>query len=579
MIITMVMVIHCFSVSFASGVYTYYISKGKDYYSTEYYDASHPLRAAAKFHIFTLHDLELNAHTNGNVAAGYMKVGNSNSGTNNLMEGEVTYIRDFDDINSKVFANNDSTLVVGPDILTRPSDNGNKIALKSSTMSDYREMDGIVKRVGIEFDESIRFIDLEKEFAYFEELSQNLAKHTKFDATIKQSDFNDFNSRKISVAYDSDVNSDCFNVNITADALGYNTDLIFDGYDTQGKKSIVVNVDLAGYKDFCCNSKIRLIDENGKQIANRERTSWEYGKVLWNFYDSSQPDSVYRGSIQLAEFIGSILAPGASVTANQNFDGTVISNNFANFAQTHRNDFMGVLPVIAFDTDGDDGDYDDNSSSSSTTTESTTQSSTSTTTTESTTVTTTVATTESTTETTTSTSTSTTQSTTTTTEKTTESTTATTTVASTTQVTTETTTESTTRTSTTVTTTVSTETTTETTTEDMDKDGGKQTTTTSTTTVSTTEATTTTASTTETTTESTTTAVTSESSTESTTATTSESTTVDEGNDKGSTESTTSIEESATTTESTTTTTTSESTTESTTTTTTSESTTESTTT
>jgi len=63
--------------------------------------------------------------------------------------------------------------------------------------------------------------------------------------------------------------------------------------------------------------------------------------LLWNFYDGTKDNKLYDGEVILDRpFQGSILAPKATVTANQNFDGNVAANVVNINAESHRWDLQ-----------------------------------------------------------------------------------------------------------------------------------------------------------------------------------------------------------------------------------------------
>lgn len=326
------------------------------YYKTSNYSESDPLYAATHFHIFAQDDVQLNAHTNGNIATNYMSFAGANSGTHGIETelniSEVSYVKDFKSINSQILWNGDSPLVVGPDVTVDTYDNGNGFTLKGSNMDHAESMNNsCVKNIFQETKGGVNYIDIETEFAKLEKLSKGLSKVERTDDETV-CDFSDFNNRKVML----DMKKPYMVFDVNAYELSSNTPITLVDYVEQGPESVIINVDLKDYSgsSFDENAHIKYLTVNGESIANKERTTWEYGKVLWNFYDSSEADGCYNGTIKVnGNFLGSILAPGAAVITNQNFDGTAICRTFENHAETHRNDFTGNLPKIDLDSDFD----------------------------------------------------------------------------------------------------------------------------------------------------------------------------------------------------------------------------------
>ena len=351
------------------------------YYDSGFYSEADPLYAATHFHIFASDDVKINPHTNGNIATNHMSKGQSNSGTKELAPLEITYVKDFSDINNQILYNANSILVVGPDVTVDSNNGGEGFRIKGSDMVDYIGMDNAhVKNIYQEKKGGDRFIDMEGEFAKLKALSRDISKaepNVSFDSIY---DGKDHNQRSLDV---NGMNSkDYLLVDVDTEKLTEGTFIKFRNYnnDVNKKNSLILNVDLANYKDsFVLNSNIIPVDVSGHEENNHERTTWEYGKILWNFYDSSASDGLYHGKIDVsATFFGTILAPCADVVTEFSFDGNVISKTYENFTESHRNDFIGNLPVLF--SSGDDNDTTAETTTKETTTVTTTETTTETTT-------------------------------------------------------------------------------------------------------------------------------------------------------------------------------------------------------
>jgi len=76
--------------------------------------------------------------------------------------------------------------------------------------------------------------------------------------------------------------------------------------------------------------------------------------LLWNFYDSTAADKLVTGKVDFnAVFQGSVLAPAAEVTANQNLDGNIIADKVNVRGETHRWDLQDNV-----DNEKDPDDFD-----------------------------------------------------------------------------------------------------------------------------------------------------------------------------------------------------------------------------
>lgn len=351
------------------------------YYDTSFYGESDPLYAATHFHIFALEDVQIGTHTNGNIATKYMSFAGADSGTRDFAPMEISYVKDFSSINNNILCNPQSVLVVGPDVGVKSYNNDSGIMLKGTGMTDYTGMDvAHVKNIYQEIKGGDEFIDMDGEFAKLRSMSKELSE-IKPNGGVTF-DFQDENTRKINV----DMSQNAYTViNLDKSVIEMGRPLRLAGYDKNGSNSVIINVDLADAgPDFNVNSVVKYITTDGDEIGNKERVSWEYGRVLWNFYDSSAKDGCYSGNIVFnATFLGTVLAPDAKVEATQNLDGSVICTHFVGSAETHRNDFTGIMPVLL------GGDDDDNDTTADTTTKETTTVTTTETTTETTTFTTT----------------------------------------------------------------------------------------------------------------------------------------------------------------------------------------------
>jgi choice-of-anchor A domain-containing protein len=334
--------------SFAQLPDAYAVTSENTYYQSNMYHENDPLGAATHFHIFTAEDLALNAHTNGNIAVGgKITSANSNSGTSKLIEGEISYVNDFERINSVMFTNENGLLVVGRNVAVTKGDNGNRYELRGSDINaPPTMMDSRLKQIAYETD--VSFIDMEREFKALRALSGRLATAERTYSEV--SDYynnDDRNNRIIQLAM---ADNEHTVIDISPNELMVDTDIRIKGYDTVGANSVIINIDMKGYKAFDVRAPIKLYGINDSHVPNTEWTTWEYGKILWNFYDSGEADGTYKGELGLHLMMGTVLAPDADVYAGQNLDGSIIARRVTIGAETHRNDFTGNIPSFEWDS-------------------------------------------------------------------------------------------------------------------------------------------------------------------------------------------------------------------------------------
>lgn len=115
----------------------------------------------------------------------------------------------------------------------------------------------------------------------------------------------------------------------------------------QNNQTLVINVDLAGQTDFAFNKDVtyRYKGSTDEPICNGGEASLFKGtNILWNFYDSSETDGVYKGKIHSTAIInGQFLAPGADVKLDVNFNGNAIANKIVINQESHRADYLGAV--------------------------------------------------------------------------------------------------------------------------------------------------------------------------------------------------------------------------------------------
>ncbi|EOA2581735.1 collagen-binding domain-containing protein [Enterococcus hirae] len=305
------------------------------------------LGIASQFHIFAKEKTTINAHTNGNVATKELDA-NNNFGTDIItgdLQLEINYVQATDSLIGSSFTSGDSNrvnkFVVGSSISTgiendRAVVNGSRIDHLSASEL-YQDRPGNT------------YIDFDTEFAKLEGASESLMSITPAK-TYLSSDFPDMNNRTIDVT--GMGSSDVVIINVDASVLSLNTPLNIVNSEN---KILVMNV-INAPADFTIQSQIHYNNR-----ANHETEDFSDANISWNF-----PSNVTNLAIN-APFQGTIIAPRADVTANQNMDGTIIGKNVTLNAATNRWDPNEIFLADNPDNSGSSDSSTDTTSSDSST--------------------------------------------------------------------------------------------------------------------------------------------------------------------------------------------------------------------
>ena len=305
------------------------------------------LGIASQFHIFAKEKTTINVHTNGNVATKELDA-NNNFGTDIItgdLQLEINYVQATDSLIGSSFTSGNSNrvnkFVVGSSISTgiendRAVVNGSRIDHLSASEL-YQDRPGNT------------YIDFDTEFAKLEGASESLMSITPAK-TYLSSDFPDMNNRTIDVT--GMGSSDVVIINVDASVLSMNTPLNIVNSEN---KILVMNV-INAPTDFTIQSQIHYNNR-----ANHETEDFSDANISWNF-----PSNVTNLAIN-APFQGTIIAPRADVTANQNMDGTIIGKNVTLNAATNRWDPNEIFLADNPDNSGSSDSSTDTTSSDSST--------------------------------------------------------------------------------------------------------------------------------------------------------------------------------------------------------------------
>ncbi|BDZ30303.1 collagen-binding domain-containing protein [Lactiplantibacillus brownii] len=294
------------------------------------------LGIASQFHIFA-YEAELRAHTAGNLAVARLN-GLVDFGTTNkleLLDRDITYIQQIIKIANSSFVSAGSTrcnkVIFGEGITIDVSDRNQPIVADTTIahlVADevYQDQPGET------------YIDFDAEFAKLTETSLNLSRQVS-NASYATADFKDENQRTIDVTDMTPNEAGQIIINLDADVLAKDRPLIIKGVspDANGN-TIIFNVETNGQTIYPNNSEIKVTYPDGTVRANKDADAYGDNHLLWNLHANQQP---FTGTFDVnARFQGSVLAPRATLIANQNMDGNLIATHVTVSGETHRWDLQ-----------------------------------------------------------------------------------------------------------------------------------------------------------------------------------------------------------------------------------------------
>ena len=316
---------------------------------------------AFDFHVFA-NEVELNSHTNGNIATNILHANGHGFGAdekNHLDKREDNYIGtaayDISNIASSGYT------VLGAAVNTNVEQQNKRIRIGHSQNALDQTTSS---KVYVETTSSSKYIDIQKELNYLAEISKTLSyKNSSEDVVV------------------TDVSSDIKNIQVTNAGGNHYLNLSASDLSSTGKKTInislpqkttlIINVDMHNTNiDSLKNLVVNLNNyTNGEAIANT------YCGLLWNLYDSGNPNRTYTSctytNVGMSDyFFGTILAPAANISYGA-VNGSIIANKTKQAGQeSHRFDFTGYEdPNDEPTTEGPSSETTTETPSSETTTE------------------------------------------------------------------------------------------------------------------------------------------------------------------------------------------------------------------
>ncbi len=300
---------------------------------TEFY-RENPLGIAGNFHLVGFNSVENKTHVNGNILTKTLKYG-SNFGTNGVKE--VSYFQNLDhpvDGFSSTYGGIASVLVVGDAVAVSTTDGGDSWTLDGGKVNAPSRKDF---PNNLWQDTNVKFVDIDNVKQEMVLVNQKLRSYGNIGVDVH---LEDINNSYINIANPYGVNY----CNLEADSLQSIPTVAAKGFVKGEKGTLVINVDLNGKSSFSFPSS-DICYTDGTKAPTGEVTVWQGGNIVWNFWDSSDPEGLYRGTLTTkSETAGHIIAPQATIDITSNLNGTVIAENIIASAETHRTDFTG--PVI-----------------------------------------------------------------------------------------------------------------------------------------------------------------------------------------------------------------------------------------
>lgn len=354
----------------------YPITSGK-YEESDWYTGG-SLGIAGDFHMFAFDQLILNQHLNGNFATPnlYLAGGATTIGPNNdikermlsVVSNSIGLIGDYnDDYENNKYKSSQikfSDLYV-PSSCTitqfYPSqtdlfdlspmkqyeavkDEGNKLVGYGNVINESTSRGFSLKKINgqcyIQHAGS-DYIDFSSYKTKYQQMSNS---YSKLQSNVE------FNNGNINLP-DSSVQAQNI-LNITAsDFNSIKQHFSISGIDWsdgqyQNNQTLVINVDLAGQTDFAFNKDVKYSYKGSTDsiLNGGEDSLYKGTNILWNFYDSSETDGVYKGKIHnTATINGQFLAPGADVKLDVTFNGNAIANKIVINQESHRADYLGAV--------------------------------------------------------------------------------------------------------------------------------------------------------------------------------------------------------------------------------------------
>lgn len=336
----------CFVSSASAGDFTPACQTISQDFRSSPFHTTNPLGIAGNFHLVGFSSVTTTVHTHGNILTDTLRYQN-NFGTKGV--AEVSYIQKIEFLSgggfSSTYSSTDSILVVGTAVQVGTTDHGNAWTL------DGHKVDAPMRSAHsdrlMQDSATLKYIDLQAVHDQTVRINQTLSTYeNRLDKVIVLTDGQRTFIKKVILSDPAGVNV----CNIKgAHAFKEGISIECKDFDSKRPGLLILNVDLADVEEFLLPGT-EILYSNGTKAPNGEVTEWQTGNVLWNLYDSSKADGLYRGTVRNESAVAAhILAPEADVTLEHNLNGTVIARNIDVRGESHRTD----LTMYSVDPGGD----------------------------------------------------------------------------------------------------------------------------------------------------------------------------------------------------------------------------------
>ena len=273
------------------------------------------LKLASLFHIFA-NQVSLSVDTNGNLAVKTLN-GSNDFGTRgdsyNLTSGDIYYIQQLaKDLQSNAFRNKTfNHVVLGKDV--NVSIENNKVLINGITMDNLKP-------------EDVYQDTTEQTYIDFSDVFQQLISvSTSYTSTPQTKDvisnYSDMNNRYIDVSGVA-AGTQIIYVNVPFEYLSASQPITIKGISNSlTGPTIVINVTGIPDGNQYISTQVRLNYIDGTNGLSNSEEHKEPNHVLWNLGTGGQTFNFSSG-----QFMGSILAPNATINAGVNIDGNIVAN-------------------------------------------------------------------------------------------------------------------------------------------------------------------------------------------------------------------------------------------------------------
>ena len=278
-------------------------------------DSQNFLSIASLFHIFA-NQASLTADTNGNLAVKILNKANdfgTRGKSPNLTSGDINYIQQLaQNLPGNAFRNTSfNHVILGKGI--KVDKQANRVLINDTPISNLKPAD-------VQSDVDKPFINFDQVFNKLKLNSSTASNHSTNSENVVVN-FTDMNNRYVDVSNAKAENGYIY-LNIPFQYLSAPQPLTIKGLSNSlVAPTIIVNVTDIPNDNQNISTQIQLKYEDGNILANSESHT-KPNHIVWNFGNDKLTLNFNSG-----RFMGSILAPNATVNANVNIDGNIIADS------------------------------------------------------------------------------------------------------------------------------------------------------------------------------------------------------------------------------------------------------------